>query len=207
MLLGLGVVSALGPAAGEGGKQHGRKGFFPSGDAQMGQPEGFLQTIFSLDGDEEQRASRGWGRPWAGALWDMPSHGSPGGFQLLQSLFPRQLKRVWSSSGWRQRCYPLLYRAFGGSLGLVGLLSAQDCAVGSEGGLYWLQSWSLVLTGSKVLVKWGRVQALYHPLLQHSLNPLSPKSFLLFLALCDFVDNRPGHRVVVVVMEGDGVGG
>lgn len=60
-----------------------------------------------------------------------------------------------------------------------------------EFGAHWQQSISDV----------GRVQALYHPLLQHSLNPPSPKSFLLFRALCDFVDNRPGHGVVV--MEGD----
>ena len=55
---------------GEGGKQHGRKAFFPSGDAQMGQLEGLLQTIFTPDGHEEQGASRGWGRPCTGAVWD-----------------------------------------------------------------------------------------------------------------------------------------
>lgn len=54
--------------------------------------------------------------------------GSPGSFELLQSLLPRQLKRFWSSSGWRQRRYSLLCQAFGGSLGSVGLLSAHDCA-------------------------------------------------------------------------------
>jgi len=76
---------------GEGGKQHGRKVFFPLGDAQMGQLERLLQTIFTPDGHEEQGASR------AGDIHGLERCGTGGPRHLLVALsflkVQRQLKR------------------------------------------------------------------------------------------------------------------
>lgn len=61
----------------------------------MGQPEGLLQTILTPDGHEEQ----GTGDVHELEQRDTLSHGSPGGFELQQSLFLRHLKGFGALGG------------------------------------------------------------------------------------------------------------
>lgn len=148
------------------------------------------------------------GHPGAGDIQGLEHCGTCHPTDLLVVLncckvfSPGSLKEVPELFGMEAEVLPVALPGFWGVFGFEGSAFCPGLCCGeSKSVLYRLQRWSLVLTGSKLSVLWGRVRAPYHPLLQHSLSPPSPKSFLLFLALCDFVDNSPGHGVMV--MEGD----